>query len=264
MNKALILKKSIVFADKPAGITSFDLVSAVKEELGAEKAGHSGTLDPLVTGVMMVALNEATKAMPVLMGLDKEYEGVMHLHSDVEEDALMSAVRSFTGKITQTPPRRSAVKREPREREIYAFDVLSIDGREVSFRVRCQSGTYIRKLCSDIGERLGCGAHMAKLRRTKLGPFTLEDCKPPGKLAPGDVIPLESILDRLGIRRVLVKEAFRERVMNGNPLGKDWVEMEDPGIKKGDYIAIYLGSELAALGTYGTLGFAKIERLFGN
>ena len=264
MNRSLILKKGIVFADKPAGITSFDLVEAVKNSLGVEKAGHAGTLDPLVTGVMLVALNEATKAMPVLMGLDKEYEGVMHLHSDVKEGVLSEAVRSFTGKIIQTPPRRSAVKRAAREREIYSFEVLSVMGREVSFRVRCQSGTYVRKLCSDLGEKLGSGAHMARLRRTKLGPFTIDECTPPGELKDGDVLLLEQVLDRLSIKKVFIKKSFTERVMNGNPIEKEWVESEDSGISRGDYVAVYLGNDLFALGTYGTLRFAKIERIFKN
>jgi len=262
MNGSLMLKKGIVFVDKPAGITSFELVEKVKTILGVKKAGHSGTLDMGVTGVMLVALNESTKAMPVLVGLDKEYEGVMQVHGDIGDSELKDVCKSFVGKITQIPPRKSAVKREPREREIYSFEILKIESRNVHFRVSCQSGTYIRKLCSDIGEKLGCGAHMAKLRRTKLGPFPIDECVRLEKMKPEHVKSLEEVLDRIGIRKIAVKNEFLEKIMNGMPLEEEWIEKSDKDIKKGEIIGLYGENDIIALATYKERKVAKIERVF--
>jgi H/ACA ribonucleoprotein complex subunit 4 len=257
-----MLKKGIVFADKPAGITSFQLVERIRKKLDAKKAGHSGTLDMGVTGVMLVALDEATKAMPVLIGLDKEYEGVMHIHKDTEPDELEETVKSFTGKITQIPPRKSAVKREPRQRIIYSFEILSNTGRSVRFRVRCESGTYIRKLCSDIGEKLGCGAHMAKLRRTRLGPFTIRECVKPGNLRPEHIKPLEYVLERTGLKKIQVKDRFTGRIMNGMPLKEQWVEKKDKNIKRGETIGLYSENHIIALAIFKQREMAKTERIF--
>lgn len=99
----------------------------------------------------------------------------MHLHKDVEEKNLRETIKKFIGKIQQLPPLKSAVKRVERTREIYEFEILEIEDHDVLFRVKCQAGTYIRKLCSDLGKALGIGAHMAELRRTKAGPFTEKD-----------------------------------------------------------------------------------------
>ena len=257
-----MLKKGIVFVDKPAGITSFQLVEKVKKILGAEKAGHSGTLDLAVTGVMLITLNEATKAMPVLVELDKEYEGLMQVHGDIKNHVIEETCNLFIGKIIQKPPRRSAVKREPREREVYGFRVLGIDNRKVHFSVRCQSGTYIRKLCSDIGEKLGCGAHMIKLRRTRLGPFTLKSCTDLDKLDEKKIIPLEKIIEKIGVKKIRVKEEFMAKIINGMPIEENWVENHDKGINKGGIIAIYLNSEIIGLGRFREMKFAKIDRLF--
>ncbi len=262
MNKMVLFKKGAVLVDKPAGITSFELVEQVKDILDIEKAGHSGTLDMTVTGVMLIAVNEATKAMPVLMGLEKEYEGVMHIHGDIEEPDLRKVCNSFVGKIVQTPPRRSAVKREPRQREIYSLDILNTNGRDVYFRVRCQSGTYIRKLCSDIGEKLGCGAHMTKLRRTRLGPFSISECIKLEHLSEKNVKPLEEILERIGLKKIIIKEEFLEKVVNGVPLDEKWVERIDKNIEKGEIIGIYLRGEIIALGKYKEKKLAKIDRVF--
>lgn len=256
-----MLKKGIVFVDKPAGITSFQLVEKVKEYLRAEKAGHSGTLDMGVTGVMLVALGEATKAMPVLVGLDKEYEGVMHTHANTDEKDIREACASFVGKIIQTPPRKSAVKREPRERTIHSLEIMKIVGRDVFFRVKCQSGTYIRKLCSDIGEKIG-GAHMAKLRRTRLGLFPITECVKLEDLSPGSIKSLESVLQRVGVRGITIRTQFMERIMNGMPLEKEWVKSEDKGIKSGEIIALYSENNIIALAIYKEKSYAKVDRIF--
>jgi H/ACA ribonucleoprotein complex subunit 4 len=129
----------------------------------------------MVTGVLPIALEDATKAIQVFLLSGKEYLCLMQLHEDIAEEKVRSILDEFTGEIYQRPPLRASVKRELRKRTIYKIDLLEIDGRRVLFKVACQAGTYIRKLCSDIGEALGCGAHMKELRRTRAGPFTEDE-----------------------------------------------------------------------------------------
>lgn len=165
----------IVNIDKPKGPTSHQVSDYVQKILGITKAGHSGTLDPQVTGVQPVALGRATRITLFLLTAPKEYVGIMHLHKEAEEKALQETIQKFIGKIKQLPPIKSAVKREWREREIYEFEILEIKSKDVLFRVKCQAGMYVRKYCHDLGTALGTGAHMAELRRTQAGPFTEKD-----------------------------------------------------------------------------------------
>lgn len=172
-----LLDRGIIIIDKDAGPTSHTTADNVKKILGIEKAGHSGTLDPQVTGVLLMGLGKATRLMEYMLKSDKEYVCLMYIHKPTTEDKIKDALTKFTGKITQMPPIVSAVKREEREREIYSIDILGIEdeGQNVLFRVKCQHGTYIRKLCTDIGEYLGVGAQMKELRRTKAGPLTEDE-----------------------------------------------------------------------------------------
>lgn len=195
--------------DKPAGMTSHDVVSRVRRELGQKKAGHTGTLDPFATGVLPVALGEGTKAIHFLDESVKEYSAVMRLgvSTDTQDfTGLVTAERewdkispaelervfsAFTGKIEQLPPMFSALKRngvplyklarmgqeverEPRAVEISSLVIDRIDLPLAAFTVRCSRGTYVRTLASDIGERLMCGAHLVELRRIASGLFTLD------------------------------------------------------------------------------------------
>jgi H/ACA ribonucleoprotein complex subunit 4 len=170
-----LLNYGIVNIDKVKGPTSHQVSDYVQRIFGINKAGHSGTLDPQVTGVQPIALGRATRIAEFLLTAPKEYVGIMHIHKETEETALREVVEQFIGKIRQLPPIKSAVKRQEREREIYEFEVLEIKNQDVLFRVKCQAGTYIRKLCHDIGQALKVGAHMAELRRTQAGPFTEKD-----------------------------------------------------------------------------------------
>jgi H/ACA ribonucleoprotein complex subunit 4 len=125
-----------------------------------------------VTGVLPVALEDATKVVHALLGSGKEYVCVMKLHQELPENRVKEVLEEFQGKIFQRPPIRASVKRQLRVRKVYYLEVLEVDGRNVLFKVGCEAGTYIRKLCHDVGEVLGCGAHMQELRRTRSGPFT--------------------------------------------------------------------------------------------
>jgi len=168
----LLLDYSVVNIDKPSGPTSHQVSFFVQKILGIKKSGHSGTLDPKVTGVLPVAVGKGTRVVQSLLTAGKEYVCLMHVHEPFEEDFLRKTIEEkFIGKIKQLPPVKSAVKRQQRYRKIYYFDILEIDGQDVLFAVGTQAGTYIRKLCHDIGIALGSGAHMAELRRTKAGPF---------------------------------------------------------------------------------------------
>lgn len=221
MDQANILERGILLLDKPEELTSMQCVEVSKRLLMAGKAGHSGTLDPKVTGLMLIAFNEATKAMPVLMGLEKAYEGLMRVHGAFTEDGLARIARGSTGRIVQTPPRRSAVARKPREREVFSFEIVSVEERDVRFRTSCEAGTYVRTLCHGIGEKLGVGAHMASLRRTGIGPFSIEEAVTMEQLKSRKeacLFPLEQALERTGLPRAEVRGQSIEKLRNGVPL----------------------------------------------
>lgn len=170
-----LLQYGVINLNKPKGPTSHLTVAYIKDILHILKAGHGGSLDPAVTGVLPVATGRATRIMRSLLSAGKEYICLMHLHGEVPEDEIRKAAEEFKGKITQLPPVKSAVKRRLRQRNIYYLDFLDIDGRDILFRIGCQAGTYVRKVCHDLGLKLNVGAHMAELVRTKAGPFTEED-----------------------------------------------------------------------------------------
>lgn len=167
-----LLNNGFINLDKPAGPTSHQVVAWVKEILEIEKAGHGGTLDPAVTGVLPTALGDAARALQVILVAGKEYVALMKLHKEVNEKKIREVCKSFVGEISQMPPLRSAVKRVRRTREVYYLEILEIQRTEVLFRVGCEAGTYIRTLCVDIGKKLGCGAQLAELRRTRVGNIT--------------------------------------------------------------------------------------------
>lgn len=162
----------IINIDKPKGPTSHQVSAYVKKILKTNKTGHSGTLDPKVTGVLPVAIGRGTRIVQALLPAGKEYIAIMHLHKEVDENTIIDAIKNhFVGKIKQLPPIKSAVKRQVRYRKIYYIDILEIIEKDVLMVVGCQAGTYIRKLMHDMGQKLKVGAHMAELRRTKAGPF---------------------------------------------------------------------------------------------
>lgn len=169
-----IIDYGIVNIDKPKGPTSHQVSEFVQKILKIKKSGHSGTLDPAVTGILPVAIGRATRIVHALLKAGKEYVCIMHLHKEVDKTTIKKAMKKFIGTIKQRPPIKSAVKRVVRDRKIYYLDILEIEGQDVLFRVGCEAGTYIRVLSHQIGQELKTGAHMAELRRTKAGPFTEE------------------------------------------------------------------------------------------
>lgn len=169
-----LLEFSIINVNKPTGPTSFSVSQFVKQTLGLRKTSHLGTLDPMVSGVLPVALNRACRLNDYLMHRDKTYVGIMRLHKDVDDKTLEEEIKKFIGVITQLPPVRSRVKRALREREVKRFEILERDGKDVLFIAEVQAGTYIRTLCDNLGKKIG-GAHMLELRRTQAGIFNEAD-----------------------------------------------------------------------------------------
>lgn len=169
-----LLRLGAINLDKPRGPTSHEITARVRDLLGAKRAGHGGTLDPAVSGVLPILLDEATKCAGAVMSGGKEYICVIRLHGDIPDEKLEEALNLFTGEIYQVPPVRSSVARSLRKRIIYRSEILERDGRDALIRVACSGGTYMRKLCYDIGLYLKCGAHMQELRRTRAGPFSEE------------------------------------------------------------------------------------------
>ncbi len=171
-----LLEFGIINIDKSSGPTSFNISDFVRKSLGARKTSHFGTLDPKVTGVLPIAINRACKLAGYFLGEDKTYVGIMRLHEEVELEKIREKIKEkFLGEIIQMPPVKSRVKRQLRPRTIYSFELLEKDGTDILIKVKCQGGTYIRTLCNDLGEELGCGAHMLELRRTNAGIFSEHD-----------------------------------------------------------------------------------------
>ena len=166
-----LINYGIINLNKSAGPTSHQVSDYVQKILNIKKSGHSGTLDPNVTGVLPIALGKATRIVQTLLTSGKEYVCLMYLHKEVSEKEIKEAVKKFTGKIKQLPPIKSAIKRRLRTREIYYFNILEMDNQNVLFQIGCEAGTYIRKIVHDFGQELKTGAHMVQLIRTKAGPF---------------------------------------------------------------------------------------------
>jgi len=165
-----ILEFGVVNLDKPPGPSAHQVSAWIRDMVGVEKAAHAGTLDPKVTGCLPVLTGAATRLAPALLEGPKEYVAVLELHDDPPRN-FESVVAEFEGDVYQKPPKKSAVARRLRSRKVYDLDVLDVDGRQALLRIRCESGTYIRKLCHDIGRALGTNAHMGHLRRTATTPF---------------------------------------------------------------------------------------------
>jgi len=271
-----ILNYGIVNIDKPAGPTSHNVAAYVQKILHIKKTGHSGTLDPAVTGCLPVALGRATRVNEALLLAGKEYVCVMHIHGDLTEKQIKQGLKKFVGKIKQTPPKKSAVKRQEREREVYYIIVLEIKERDVLFKIGCEAGTYIRKICHDFGEKIGCGAHMKELRRTKAGPFdesslcTLYELKDAYVLYRGKgddkglrkcIMPVEKAVEHLPKIWILDK-AVRPVSHGRNVYARQISKLED-SIKKKDRVAVLsLKGELIALGNafLGSEGIMEKEK----
>ena len=201
--------EGILLIDKPKGITSHDVVNRVRRIFHMKKVGHAGTLDPMATGLMILLVGKATKVSQYLMSMDKEYTGTIRLGQSTDsqdaegelveerpvpnltEAEILTQMKSFVGDQYQTPPMFSAkkvggqplyklarkgktIEREPRVIHISRFEMSEFKTPEISFLVACSKGTYVRTIAHDLGEKIGCGAHLNALRRTGIGSFRIE------------------------------------------------------------------------------------------
>ena len=248
-----LLNYGIILLDKPPGPTSHETVAWTKRILKLPKIGHSGTLDPQVSGVLPLGLGEATKALGVLLYGPKEYHALGRIHSLPSKEKLDETMDLFRGEIFQKPPQRSAVVRQTRTRTIYEFEVLEQKERLLLTRILCEAGTYIRKLYYDLGEILGPGATMIELRRTRVDQFretdglvTLhelanafaiwEEEKDDSKLMKM-IKPVEYAFSEL--KSVVIRDSAVDAMCHGAQLAIPGILKISPNLKKGVIVAIY-------------------------
>ena len=255
--------EGILNIDKPTGMTSHDVVARVRRTAGLRRVGHTGTLDPLATGVLVVCLGRATRLVEYVVGRPKTYEAVVKLGQstntyDCDGEVTVELplptnltgveiepfLDRFRGEIAQIPPMYSAIKkngqplyklarqgieieRPPRQVTIYELTLMELAGDQLSLRVTCSAGTYIRSIAHDLGELLGCGGHLIALRRTAVGSFTtnngvrLEDLTPENVAA--HLLPSEIAVDHLP--RIDLEEARWGDLQHGRPIS---IEVGDP------------------------------------
>jgi tRNA pseudouridine55 synthase len=251
----------VLIVDKPQGKTSFDVVTQCRRWLKVKKAGHTGTLDPMATGLLALCLGDSTRLVPFLTDGDKTYEAEARLGAAtdtqdrtgrvtaeapfeaIDRDQLVGTLERFRGEIQQTPPMYSAIsvdgvrlyklarkgeeiERPSRPVEIHELELLGFESPLFRFRVRCSKGTYVRTLAHDVGEALGCHAHLTALRRTASGPFCLEQAIPLEQVTRMDPeeVGRRLIGDRdalLHLTELQVPEDFVPRICSGQKLRVD-------------------------------------------
>ncbi|MBU4349394.1 tRNA pseudouridine(55) synthase TruB [bacterium] len=261
---------------KPKGISSYQVVREVRNILNIPKAGHTGTLDPSASGVLLICIGQATKIAEFLVGMKKHYQGEMILgistdsqdsegkiiqkkkvETDIDEKRIKDILRKYEGTISQTPPMFSAahykgkrlyhlarkgieVKRNPKKVKIYQLKLINFNQKVnpiVKFEVICSKGTYIRTLCSDIGDELGCGAHLSNLVRKKVGNFSIEDSinleelKKEKALGERYLISIDSALEELN--KITVKSEATKTVLNGGVISSEQILEIPEGLKTG-------------------------------
>jgi tRNA pseudouridine55 synthase len=276
---------------KPKGISSHQVVKEVRDILNIPKVGHTGTLDPSASGVLLLCLGQATKIAEFLVGMKKHYQGEMTLGittdsqdaegkiikekevgTDIDEKRIRDIFQKYEGKISQIPPMFSAahykgkrlyhlarkgieVKRSSKEVKIYQFNLINFDKRVnpiVKFEVVCSKGTYVRTLCNDIGNELGCGAHLSSLVRKKVGNFSIEDSmnleefREDKTLGKKYLVSIDSALE--GLNKVTVKREASKTVLNGGVISSE--QMEELKTGKDIFIKMFdVKGNLLSIGT---------------
>ncbi len=256
-----LLESSVLCLNKSAGPSSHNVADYIKKILKLEKVGHAGTLDPNVTGVLPIAIGRSTKVMEALLKSGKEYVCLMHIHKQIPQSKIHKSAKELVGKIMQLPPLKSAVKRELREREIYYLEILEIKNQDVLFKVGCQAGTYIRKLCFDWGKILETNAHMAQLVRTKAGPFNDKEWYSMQDIADaftlykeGNEKELRKILKTVEfavehLPKIWINDSAVDTICHGANLSIPGIVKFNSNIKENELTAIFtLKNELVALG----------------
>ena len=247
-----LLEYGLILIDKPPGPTSHEVVAWTKRILALPKIGHSGTLDPQVSGVLPLGLGEGTKALGVLLLGPKEYHALGRLHSLPPKEKLEQTLDLFRGEIFQKPPQRSAVLRQTRTRTIYELELLEQKERLILLRVLCEAGTYIRKLYYDMGEILGPGGSMIELRRSRVHQFSEDNLVTMHQLADAFatwketgnsnkltemILPIEHALSE--IKSVVIRDSAIDSLCHGAQLAIPGILEISPGLKQGDLVGVY-------------------------
>ncbi|MFH0712988.1 MAG: RNA-guided pseudouridylation complex pseudouridine synthase subunit Cbf5 [Candidatus Micrarchaeota archaeon] len=255
------LEHGVICIDKPCGPSSHEVSAFVKKILNVNKTGHTGTLDPEVSGVLPVMLNQSCKAAHFLGDTNKTYVCVMHLEKPIALKDLEKAFSRFRGKIYQTPPLLSAVAKKLRVREVYGLKILEVKDSDVLFTVTSEAGFYVRNLVFDIGEILGVKSEMAELRRTKASAFVeqqaitlqeLSDYYWLWKEKERDDIKkfITPIEEFVGLKHVIASDDCLHAISTGADLAIPGIVALDEKIEKGDPVGIFTGKgELVAIAT---------------
>jgi tRNA pseudouridine55 synthase len=281
MNSTL---NQVVNLYKPSGPTSFSMVQLVKKILGVKKAGHIGTLDPMAEGILPICLNQSTRIIQFLGPLSKHYQCTMTLGaatdtqdssgktlfagdpSKITETQVQGLLKSFVGEQKQVPPMYSAkksngiplyklarngitIERKPVLVHFYSIDFINMEENRVEFEVHCSAGTYIRTLCHDIGQSLGCGAHMSGLIRKQVGVFAQESSITPEALEIANkngnlaevLFPVEKVLEFLP--EIRITDKFVESIANGNALPKFSLKAYPEEFEPGMMLRVCNGSD---------------------
>ena len=257
-----LLFSGVIVLDKHQGPTSHQVTAWAKNALHVNKIGHGGTLDPNVSGVLPLCLGKAVRLTDIVLSSDKEYLCLMRLHGDKSEKEIRNVLMSFVGKIYQLPPVRSSIKRQLRIRTIDSIEILEIENRDILFKVNCDAGTYIRTLCIDVGEALGCGANMLELRRTRSGFMTEENANTLQDISDAYhfwqnggredwlrsmLLPVESLVEPLP--KIIVKATAVDALCRGADLSVKGLHMLDEDIRKNALVALLTArGELIGLG----------------
>lgn len=286
--------KGILLVDKPAGMTSHDVVDRIRRAAQMRRVGHTGTLDPGATGLLILCLGQATRLSEHFTGQNKVYEGTMRLGivtdsydldgtvraehpvPDLNAAAVQAVCDEFTGTVEQVPPMVSAVKvggerlykkarkgetveRLPRTVRVTSFDVLDYAAPDATVRIDCSSGTYVRSLCHDVGTRIGCGAVLAALRRISVGHHRVTDAAPVESFTTPESVAerLLAMGDALDLPVALLSERARSALANGNSVrGSDL--LEGCPVSEGWLQLKDESGELLALATVESLGLESI------
>jgi H/ACA ribonucleoprotein complex subunit 4 len=258
---ARIASGAFLLLDKPRGPSSHQVTAWARDLLGVERAGHAGTLDPNVSGLLWVGVGPALKLLPLVLEFPKRYVGVIALHASVPAREFERAIAEFTGPVYQTPPVRSAVRRERRVRTIHRLDLIESEGNHRVIDVVADSGTYIRTLAVDLGDALGVGGHLEELRRVATGPFDetravsltqLADAV--ASRAAGDAGPLLALLRPIEevwreFPTIVVKDAAASAVAHGAGLARGGILSQPKNFSKGARVVLVnRAGELIATG----------------
>ena len=255
------LQNGFMVLDKPQGPTSHEVVAWVRKMFGQERAGHSGTLDPMVSGLLPIGLGNGTKALSALLLGPKEYVCVARIHDSVPKEILYETLKQFEGPIFQKPPQRSAVKRVTRTRTIHHLELLEQSGNLLLLRILCEAGTYIRKLVYDFGEIISVGATMVELRRSRVCQYDESDLVRLHDLFEANeilkesqkedrlrnlILPIESAVTFL--RQIKIRDSAVESICQGAQLAVPGILSFSRGLQKGELIRITTGKgELVAI-----------------